>query len=327
MSSGDLNKYEFLKKKDLNYKPNTLDKARFEFSPLGRAFNEGLDETIPNYQEEGVIKLLKKIRDNLADGVNRPAGLIIPPGPAGPQGPPSPQGPPGPLTPAPRTTINTQMPLPPIITTINTQIPLPPIITTINTKLLPTPSLSSLPTPSLSSLPTLTPIPISVSTPSRIPNPILTPSRIPTPILTLLDKSKIFTPFNIKRPSKDPLHNIKKSSIDPLDNIKPSSKVSYDNNNGDIDDDILYNYRLYNPGPGTRTAIIAMENDIKNTYDSINYLQNKLLDAKDYDERNKILNDIDLAKKSIPKKEKELNYLKMGLIKKREIDKKPTTKN
>ena len=88
-SSGDLNKYEFLKRIDLNYKLNALDKARFEFSPLGRAFNEGLDKTIPNYQEEGVIKLLKEIRDNLAGGINIPAGLVIPPGPQGPP-PPSP---------------------------------------------------------------------------------------------------------------------------------------------------------------------------------------------------------------------------------------------
>ena len=73
-SSGDLNKYDFLKRIDLNYKANALDKARFEFSPLGRAFNEGLDKTIPNYQEEGVIKLLKEIRDYLA-------GLPMPPGP------------------------------------------------------------------------------------------------------------------------------------------------------------------------------------------------------------------------------------------------------
>ena len=51
-SSGDLNKYEFLTRKDLNYKPNALDKARSEFSPLGRAFNEGLDKTVTNYQEE-----------------------------------------------------------------------------------------------------------------------------------------------------------------------------------------------------------------------------------------------------------------------------------
>ena len=54
-SSGDLNKYEFLTRKDLNYKPNALDKAKFEFSPLGRAFIEGLYKTIPIYQEEVVI--------------------------------------------------------------------------------------------------------------------------------------------------------------------------------------------------------------------------------------------------------------------------------
>ena len=29
-SSGDLNKYEFLTRKDLKYKPNALDKARFQ---------------------------------------------------------------------------------------------------------------------------------------------------------------------------------------------------------------------------------------------------------------------------------------------------------
>ena len=69
-SDGDLNKYEFLTRKDLNYKPNALDKARFEFSPLGRAFNEGLDKTVTNYQEEGVIKLLKDIRDGLRNGRN-----------------------------------------------------------------------------------------------------------------------------------------------------------------------------------------------------------------------------------------------------------------
>ena len=70
-SDGDLNKYEFLTRKDLNYKPNVLDKARFEFSPLGRAFNEGLDKSVANYQEEGVIKLLKDIRDGIRNGRNR----------------------------------------------------------------------------------------------------------------------------------------------------------------------------------------------------------------------------------------------------------------
>ena len=65
-SSGDLNKYEFLERIDLNYKPNALDKARFEFSPLGKTFSTGLDKNVQGYQEEGVIKLLKNIRDSLA---------------------------------------------------------------------------------------------------------------------------------------------------------------------------------------------------------------------------------------------------------------------
>ena len=45
-SSGDLNKYEFLTRKDLKYKPNALDKARFEFSPLGKAFSTELDKNV-----------------------------------------------------------------------------------------------------------------------------------------------------------------------------------------------------------------------------------------------------------------------------------------
>ena len=74
-SSGDLNKYEFLTRKDVKYKPNALGKVRFGFSPLGKAFSMGLDKTVQGYQEEGVIKLLKDIRDNLASG-NRPNGNV-----------------------------------------------------------------------------------------------------------------------------------------------------------------------------------------------------------------------------------------------------------
>ena len=70
-SSGDLNKYEFLTRKDLKYKPNALDKAGFEFSPLSKTFSPGLEKTAQGYQEEGVIKLLKDIRDGLRGGVNR----------------------------------------------------------------------------------------------------------------------------------------------------------------------------------------------------------------------------------------------------------------
>ena len=68
-SSGDLNKYEFLIRIDLNYKPNALDKARFEFSPLGQTFNTGLDKNTRGYQDEGIIKLIKDIRDGLAGGI------------------------------------------------------------------------------------------------------------------------------------------------------------------------------------------------------------------------------------------------------------------
>ena len=70
-SEGDLDKYEFLTRKDLKYKPNALDKAKFEFSPLGKVFNQGLDKKAEDYKKEGVIKLLKDIRDGLAGGNNR----------------------------------------------------------------------------------------------------------------------------------------------------------------------------------------------------------------------------------------------------------------
>ena len=85
-SSGDLNKYEFLTRKDLNYKPNALDKARFEFSPLVKTFNMGLNKNALNYQEEGVIKLLKDIKDGLAGRINIPAEL-----PKSPEPPKSPK--------------------------------------------------------------------------------------------------------------------------------------------------------------------------------------------------------------------------------------------
>ena len=65
-----MQKYQ-LSRKDLKYKPNALDQARFEFSPLHQTFSTGLDKTPQGYQEVGVIKLLKDIRDGLAGGVNR----------------------------------------------------------------------------------------------------------------------------------------------------------------------------------------------------------------------------------------------------------------
>ena len=77
-SSGDLNKYELLKRIDLNYKPNASDKARLEFSPLDKTFSTGLDKTAQGYQEEGITKLLKDIRDSLAGNVIIPGRPLRP---------------------------------------------------------------------------------------------------------------------------------------------------------------------------------------------------------------------------------------------------------
>ena len=57
-SSGDLSKYEYLTKKDLNYKPNAFQQAKFEYSPLGKVFTDGLDRSD---KKEGLLKRLKNI--------------------------------------------------------------------------------------------------------------------------------------------------------------------------------------------------------------------------------------------------------------------------
>ena len=45
LSSGELGKYEYLTGEDLGYKPGVAEKAKFEYSPLGKVFNKGLDES------------------------------------------------------------------------------------------------------------------------------------------------------------------------------------------------------------------------------------------------------------------------------------------
>ena len=59
-SSGDLPKYEYLTKKDLNYKPNAIEQAKFEYSPLGKVFIDGLDKSDRN---EDLLKKVKHIED------------------------------------------------------------------------------------------------------------------------------------------------------------------------------------------------------------------------------------------------------------------------
>ena len=59
-SSGDLPKYEYLTKKYLKYKPDAFEEAKFEYSPLGKVFTDGLDKFDRN---EGLLKRLKNIED------------------------------------------------------------------------------------------------------------------------------------------------------------------------------------------------------------------------------------------------------------------------
>ena len=59
-SSGDLPKYEYLTKKDLKYKPDAFGQAKFEYSPLGKVFTDGLDKSDRN---ECLLKRLKNIED------------------------------------------------------------------------------------------------------------------------------------------------------------------------------------------------------------------------------------------------------------------------
>ena len=54
-SNGDLPKYEYLTKKDLNYKPNAFEQVKFEYSPLGKVFIDGLNKSD---RKEGLLKRL-----------------------------------------------------------------------------------------------------------------------------------------------------------------------------------------------------------------------------------------------------------------------------
>ena len=58
--SGDLPKHEYLTKKDLGYKPDAFEQAKFEYSPLAKVFTDGLDKSDKN---EVPLKRLKKIED------------------------------------------------------------------------------------------------------------------------------------------------------------------------------------------------------------------------------------------------------------------------
>ena len=60
LSSNNLDKYKYLTGEDLGLKPNTIEQARFQYSPLGKIFNRGISK---DDKKEGLFKRLKKIEN------------------------------------------------------------------------------------------------------------------------------------------------------------------------------------------------------------------------------------------------------------------------
>ena len=59
LSSGELERYQYLTGEDLGYKSDVIQRAKFEYSPLGKVFNKGLDESD---KKEGLLKRLKNTK-------------------------------------------------------------------------------------------------------------------------------------------------------------------------------------------------------------------------------------------------------------------------
>ena len=64
LSFNNLDKYEYLTGEDLGLKPSTIEQTKFEYSPLGKIFNKGLDK---DDQKEGLFKRLKNIEGKLKE--------------------------------------------------------------------------------------------------------------------------------------------------------------------------------------------------------------------------------------------------------------------
>ena len=60
LSSGKLDKYEYLNGECLGYRPDPIQKSKFKCSPLGQVFNKGLTT---DEKSEGLLKRLKNIED------------------------------------------------------------------------------------------------------------------------------------------------------------------------------------------------------------------------------------------------------------------------
>ena len=65
-SSGGLPKCDYLTKKDLEYKPDSVEKVKFEYSPIVKVFTDGLAKEDKS-KKVGLFKRLKNTEDNLVE--------------------------------------------------------------------------------------------------------------------------------------------------------------------------------------------------------------------------------------------------------------------
>ena len=62
-SSGELRKHEYLAGEDLGYRPGVLKQAKFDYSPLCKVSNMGLDNK--DDKKEGLLKRLKNVKGKI----------------------------------------------------------------------------------------------------------------------------------------------------------------------------------------------------------------------------------------------------------------------
>ena len=55
LATGDLDKYEYLTGEETNYRSNPVERKRFEYLPLGKVFNKGL-ENKEYGADDGILK-------------------------------------------------------------------------------------------------------------------------------------------------------------------------------------------------------------------------------------------------------------------------------
>ena len=67
LSSNNLGKYEYLSFEDLGLKPNAIEQAKFEYSPLGKVFTQRFDK---NDQKERLFRRLKNIEGKNKEQLN-----------------------------------------------------------------------------------------------------------------------------------------------------------------------------------------------------------------------------------------------------------------